>query len=375
MVWLSVFGMLFISALVALYWRLPGQWRPWLLAAGGTVLLAHDSWIGLGAWAALLLWVALMCGPQWQRKTLMRAVGLGGVLLMFGAYQLGKASHGLIAWLGYAFVSLKAWHLIAEHGSGPLRDGRAASSLAYLLFPPTLAVGPVQRYESFRLELLRARWDGAIASQALQRLLYGYVKVVLLAGYLLNHKLDTLALATGHPWLDTYLPLLGYGLNLYWQFSGYCDIAIGFAALLGMRVPENFNFPFSAGNLQEFWRRWHITVSEWCRDFVFRPILSRTRQYMLASLASMVVLGLWHELSPRYLAWGLFHGAGLVVVHLWGKHMPWAAALRTNALWRGFSWLLTLQFVILSFALTSTPNLAAAWRCLATLFAPLIPGS
>lgn len=375
MVWMSVFGMLFMPALVALYWRLPGEGRPWLLAAGGAMLLAHDSWTGLSAWAALLLWVALMCGPQWQRKTLMRTVGLGGVLLMFGAYQFGKASHGLIAWLGYAFVSLKAWHLIAEHGGGLLRDGRAASTLAYLLFPPTLAVGPVQRYDSFRLELLRARWDAAIASQALQRLLYGYVKVVLLAGYLLNHKLDTLALATGHPWLETYLPLLGYGLNLYWQFSGYCDIAIGFAALLGMRVPENFNFPFSAGNLQEFWRRWHITVSEWCRDFVFRPILSRTRQYMLASLASMVVLGLWHELSPRYLAWGLFHGAGLVVVHLWGKYMPWAAALRTSALWRGVSWMLTLQFVILSFALTSTPNLAAAWRCLETLFAPLIPGS
>lgn len=375
MVWLSVFGMLFMPALIALYWWLPGPSRPWLLAAGGAGLLAHDSWAGLGAWAALLLWVAVLCGPQWQRKTLMRTVGLAGVLLMFGAYQFGKASHGVIAWLGYAFVSLKAWHLIAEHGGGLLREGRAAGTLAYLLFPPTLAVGPVQRYDSFRLELLRARWVDAIASQALQRLLYGYVKVVLLAGYLLNYRLNTLGLATGHPWLDAYLPLLGYGLNLYWQFSGYCDIAIGFAALLGIRVPENFHFPFAASNLQDFWRRWHITVSEWCRDFVFRPILSRTRQYLLASLASMVVLGLWHELSPRYLAWGLFHGAGLVVVHLWGKHVPWAAALRTNALWRAASCLLTLQFVIISFALTSTPDLGAAWRCLATLFAPLIPGS
>ncbi|WP_167359002.1 MBOAT family O-acyltransferase [Duganella phyllosphaerae] len=265
--------------------------------------------------------------------------------------------------------------MIAEHGGGLLREGRAGVTLAYLLFPPTLAVGPVQRYDSFRLELLRARWNSAMASQALQRLLYGYVKVALLAAYLLNHKLGMLGMGTGNQWLDTYLPLLGYGLNLYWQFSGYCDIAIGFAALLGIRVPENFHFPFSASNLQDFWRRWHITVSEWCRDFVFRPILSRTRQYMLASLVSMVVLGLWHELSPRYLAWGLFHGAGLVVTHLWAKHMPWAAALRTNALWRAASWFLTLQFVILSFALTSTPDLAAAWRCLATLFAPLIPGS
>lgn len=374
MVWLTPFGMLCMLATVLLYWRLPSAWRPWLLAAVGSILLVQDSWSSLAAWTGLLLWVALICGPQWQRQSAMRAVGLAGVLLMFGAYQYGKASHALLAWIGFAFVSLKAWHLIAEHGGGMLRDSRAASTLAWLLFPPTLAVGPVQRYDAFRLELLRARWEPQLASQALQRILYGYVKVVLLAGYLLDYKLNLLGNPTGHPWLDAYLPLLGYGLNLYWQFSGYCDVAIGFAALLGIRVPENFRFPFAAGNLQEFWRRWHITVSEWCRDFVFRPILSRTRQYMLASLASMMVLGLWHELSPRYLAWGLFHGAGLVVVHLWSKHMPWAAAWRDNLVWRAASWFLTLQFVILSFALTSTPDLAAAWRCLATLFAPLLPG-
>jgi len=187
--------------------------------------------------------------------------------------------------------------------------------------------------------------------------------------------LNGLALDTNHVWLDTYLPLVGYGLNLYWQFSGYCDIAIGFAALLGVRVPENFHFPFAARSLPDFWRRWHISVSEWCRDFVFRPILSRTRQYLLASLGSMMVLGLWHELSPRYLAWGLFHGAGLVMVHLWNKHMPWADDLRRYAAWRVACWFLTLQFVILSFALTSTPNLTAAWSCVKTLFAPLIPGS
>jgi D-alanyl-lipoteichoic acid acyltransferase DltB (MBOAT superfamily) len=374
MVWLTPFGMLCMLATVLLYWRLPSAWRPWLLAAGGGVLLAHDGWSSLAAWTGLLLWVALICGPQWQRQSAMRTVGLAGVLLMFGAYQYGKASHGLLAWIGFAFVSLKAWHLIAEHGGGMLRDSRAASTLAWLLFPPTLAVGPVQRYDAFRLELLRARWEPQLASQALQRILYGYVKVVLLAGYLLDHKLNLLGNPTGHSWFDAYLPLLGYGLNLYWQFSGYCDIAIGFAALLGIRVPENFRFPFAAGNLQEFWRRWHITVSEWCRDFVFRPILSRTRQYMLSSLASMVVLGLWHELSPRYLAWGLFHGAGLVLVHLWSKHVPWAAALRGNVLWRAFSWFLTLQFVILSFALTSTPDLVAAWRSMTVLFAPLLPG-
>ena len=374
MVWLTTFGMLCMPILIALYWRLQPAWRPWLLTTCGGVLLCHDGWASAAAWSALLAWLTLICGPQWKRPALMRTIGLAGVLLAFIAYQYAKASHGLVAWLGYAFVSLKAWHLVSEHGGGIARDRRASLTAGYLLFPPTLAVGPIQRYDAFRLELLRARWDNDMAAQATQRILYGYAKIVLLAGYLLNSKLNGLNLSTGNAWLDAYMGLLGYGLNLYWQFSGYCDIAIGFAALLGIRVPENFHFPFAARSLPEFWRRWHITVSEWCRDFVFRPALSRTRQYLFASLASMMVLGLWHELSPRYLAWGLFHGAGLALVHLWSKHMPWADMLRRYVLWRGFCWFATLQFVILSFALTSTPDLAAAWSCLRVLFAPILPG-
>lgn len=375
MVWLTNFGMLCMPILIALYWRMPLAWRPWFLATCGIALLCNDGWSSVAAWAGLLVWVALICGPQWQRPVLMQTIGLAGVMLGFIAYQYAKANHSLTAYLGYAFVSLKTWHLIAEHGSGIARKGRASSTLGYLLFPPTLAVGPVQRYDAFRMELLRARWDNQLASQALQRILYGYCKVVLLAGYLLNTKLNGLNLSTGNISLDLYLGLLGYGLNLYWQFSGYCDIAIGFAALLGIRVPENFHFPFAARSLPDFWHRWHITVSEWCRDFVFRPMLSRTRQYLFASLASMMVLGLWHELSPRYLAWGLFHGAGLAFVHLWTKYMPRADVLRRYRLWRISCWFVTLQFVILSFALTSTPDLAAAWSCLKVLFAPLLPGS
>jgi hypothetical protein len=235
MVWMTTFGMLSMLVLIPLYWRLPPAWRPWLLTLGGAILLGHDGWSSVAAWSALLAWLAFTCGPQWRRPALMQTLGLAGVMLAFIAYQYAKTSHGLAAYLGYAFVSLKAWHLIAEHGGGGIaRDGRAGTTLGYLLFPPTLAIGPVQRYDAFRMELLRARWDRQLASQALQRMLYGYCKVVLLAEYILNFKFNTLNLPTGNAWLDAYLPLVGYGLNLYWQFSGYCDIAIGFAALPGL---------------------------------------------------------------------------------------------------------------------------------------------
>src|SRR5450830_486967 len=173
MVWLTTFGMLSMPVLVALYWRLPPAWRPWLLALGGAMLLGHDGWSSVAAWSALLAWLTFICGPQWRRPAMMQTLGLAGVLLAFIAYQYAKASHGLAAYLGYAFVSLKAWHLIAEHGGGGIaRDGRAGTTLGYLLFPPTLAIGPVQRYDAFRMELLRARWDRQLASHVV-RLLQG----------------------------------------------------------------------------------------------------------------------------------------------------------------------------------------------------------
>ncbi len=360
MVWLTSFGVCFMLGVTVLYWGLPARWRPAILSAAGAVLLAQDGWPSLLVWCALLAWLALICGPRWRHPALVTKLGLAGLLLAFALYQYAKAWHALAAYLGFAFVMLKAWHLIAEHGHDAVRQGRMLTSLCYLLFPPTIAIGPVQRFAVFRVELLRARWDSALASRSLERILYGYCKVILLAYYLLGSKLNGLQGMSGNLALDIYLGWLAYGLDLYWQFSGYCDIAIGFAGLLGMRVPENFNSPFAARSLPDFWRRWHITVSEWCRDFVFRPVFSRSQRYLYASLCSMVVLGLWHELSPRYLVWGAFHGLGLALAHLWSTHMPLAARLRESLAWRGACQFVTLQFVIVSFAFTSNPSVGQA---------------
>lgn len=367
MVWMTSFGMLSISAVLILYWRLPPSWRPWLLAAGGAALVVHDGWASAAAWAALLCWLALVCGPRWGRPLWIQRLGLAGLLLGFSAYQFSKGPHGFGALLGFAFVSLKAWHLIAEGNLGKGQPGRLANTLAYLLFPPTVPIGPVQRFDAFRLELLRARWDSRTTSRGLERVLYGYCKIVLLANVVVAEKLHGLTGLTGQLWLDTYLGLVGYGLDLYLQFSGYCDIAIGLAALFGIRVPENFHFPFAARSLADFWRRWHITVSEWCRDFVFRPVFAGAHHYVLASLSSMIVLGLWHELSPRYLAWGLFHGSGLGAAHLWSRYVPLARKLRAHRSWQVACWFITLQFVIASFAFTSTTSIRTAFGQLGIL--------
>lgn len=367
MIWLTGFGLLSIAAVLLAYWLAPHGWRPWVLACGGVLMVAHDGWASLAAWTVLLGWLTLACGPRRHRPAWIQQLGLAGLLAAFSLYQYSKAAHAFGPLLGFSFVTLKAWHLIAEDSHSKAHDQRIATTLAYLLFPPTMPIGPVQRYDAFRLELMRARWDSALASRGLERVLYGFCKVVLLANYLLATKLHAPGMSTGHLWLDTYLGLVAYGLDLYLQFSGYCDIAIGFSALFGIRVPENFLSPFAARSLADFWRRWHITVSQWCRDFVFRPVFARAHGYAYASLASMIVLGLWHELSLRYLAWGLFHGSGLAVVHLWTNHVPLASKLREYRVWTVACWFLTLQFVIASFAFTSTDSMRGAFSQLGIL--------
>lgn len=224
--------------------------------------------------------------------------------------------------------------------------------MQFQFFPATLFVGPINRFEEFLRDIRRRRFDQARVSSGLQRILTGAVKIVVIANYLIADKLPALGDlglgSVGHLYVDAIL----FWFKLYIFFSGYSDIAIGFGAVLGMRLPENFNWPFLAGNIGDFWRRWHITLSNWCRDYVHLPVLARWRRPAVATTASMLVLGLWHEASTHYLLWGLYHAAGLTV---WRRFE--AATQSTQAalgsvlrsLWRAAATLLTLHFVMFSY--------------------------
>jgi len=162
--------------------------------------------------------------------------------------------------------------------------------------------------------------------------------------------------------LALYLLMLQIGFNLYFQFAGYSDIAIGFARLLGFRVMENFDRPFLQKNISDFWRCWHISLTSWAREYVYGGVVSLSRSPALAALATLVAIGLWHEISLRYLLWGCYHGAGIVI---WQRLQPlWRRfpAVQQPAL-RGMidaaSILLTLHFVLLGFLLVRQPDVAA----------------
>jgi D-alanyl-lipoteichoic acid acyltransferase DltB (MBOAT superfamily) len=149
------------------------------------------------------------------------------------------------------------------------------------------------------------------------------------------------------------------------QFSGYCDIAIGLSAAMGFKVRENFDRPYLAHNISDFWRRWHMSLTSWCRDYVYVPVLALSRLPLLALAASMVALSLWHAVSLHYLIWGLYQTAGIALHRAF--HARTAAHIEALPPWGRRGWnlaarFLTVNFIILSFpAASAVEQLAGGW--------------
>lgn len=319
--------------------------------------------------AVLALFIALGYLPiRFGREWAAGALAAGGaVVALFIWFKSGL--NGVLVPMGFGFYTLRALHYMLDNVKRTVPRHTFWQFASYMFFLPTLAVGPINRFQEFHRNLSRYRFDSALFSKGCERVLYGYAKVLILGHFEVFKPMAgrVMALSRTHESLAEYLDCVRYGLSLYFQFSGYSDIAIGFAMLLGFRIAENFDYPFLARNINDFWKRWHISLSSWCRDYVYMFVLSIGRRPWAAVIASMLVLGLWHEFSLRYVAWGVYHGAGIAVWQGFQKvksRIPAADFPGRRALAEGGSFLLTMNFVIFGFAITKEPDLASGLRVL-----------
>ncbi len=245
------------------------------------------------------------------------------------------------------------------------RDAKPARSyLAYLccstFFPTTLA-GPITRISVLmrQFEKLPRSLTAIDGSQALFLVGLGLVKKFLIADYLAEHLVnrvfDTSKLYSG---AEVLIAVYSYAFQLYYDFSGYTDIAIGSALLLGIRLPGNFNRPYAAGNLAEFWRRWHITLSNWLRDYLYFSLPGLRSRWKIFAYVNLVITmalgGLWHGPSINFLIWGLLHGLGLAALRCY--QTAWSPAKRPSW-WGGLA---TFHFVAFSwiFFRAASPEVA-----------------
>jgi len=287
---------------------------------------------------------------------------------------LNSNTETIVLMFGVSFYALRIVHLLIEFYLGKLEYVSPKHLQGYLFFPAIIAAGPIQKFGSFK-QLNYGSFDLNKFSCGLARILHG-TALVMVAHDVLLKKLSMPWLKTVAVDLNWYMPAkewitcLEYGLSLYLQFSAYSSIAIGFALLLGYGLDENFNWPFLRTSLVKFWRNWHISLSSFCRVYIFTGTLAVSRSVPLAFIASMLAIGMWHSLSLNFIFWGLYHGVGLILTQVWlsSRALDYIAERIPDVVLKVFGWVFTFNYVILGFAFTKHNSLAESVQSWARIF-------
>jgi alginate O-acetyltransferase complex protein AlgI len=339
MIFTSDVYVVFLLVVFALHWLLPSAARRPFLIAASYVFYASWSW----KYLALLLSVSLFnwAYARWVLARSERGAVLGlGILVNVAVLVYFKYTrflidnlHGLSAtlgahWalpavnillpLGVSFFTFQGIAYLVDVASG---DELFTSLRDFLLFKgfwPQLIAGPITRVSEMRdqIEVRRTRSNADFAAGA-RRIVIGFNKKLVLADSISPLVEKVFAAGAAPTGLDALIGTAGFALQIYFDFSAYSDIAIGTARLFGFVFPENFAWPYGAASPQEFWNRWHMTLSRWIRDYVFTPLsFAFRRQPRVENLwliVAMTICGLWHGANWTFVVWGLWHGVLLAL--------------------------------------------------------------
>lgn len=229
--------------------------------------------------------------------------------------------------------------------------------LLFVSFFPTLLAGPILRQSQFFPQLGLRDISHTDIQEGFALIISGLFKKVVLASYLSEHIVrDVYQDPELYASTTVIIAVYAYSIQIFCDFSGYTDLALGVGRLMGYKLPQNFNAPYLATNLQDFWRRWHITLSLWLRDYLYIPLGGNKQGSVYLNLIiTMGLGGLWHGSHLRFFIWGILHGLGLCLTHLW-KQIPLQATQASSflglhglqSLVRLLGWVFTFNFVALA---------------------------
>ncbi|MEP6506590.1 MAG: MBOAT family O-acyltransferase [Gemmatimonadales bacterium] len=315
--------------------------RPWVCALFGSAFFVYFSVVELAGWIAaacllILLWEGFFSRLYHPRSRLC-LVGIAIAVAILGVFKYWNFSTGLLTmplgrnpfrWetaflpLGISFFTFEFIHYAADRYKGTAEQGTRGEYFAFILFFPTMVAGPIKRFQDFVPQLRNPSTDWTLDwNRGITRILTGLVKKLAVADVLgsFTVHLNRSDIAQADR-LTLLLWIIAYGWKAYFDFSAYSDIAIGSARLLGIRIPENFDWPFFRSNISEFWRHWHISLYKWLVDYVFIPLGGSRRSLALVCgniLLTMVVSGLWHGAAAHFVVFGAWHGVMLSIHRVW----------------------------------------------------------
>ncbi|MDD9905969.1 MAG: MBOAT family protein [Rhodospirillaceae bacterium] len=364
----QLFLLVFLPAALLAYYACRDQrvLREWLLILAS--LIFYGYWeirlVPLLLFSIAVNWLFSRVFQRFQRRVLV-VLGIVLNLAIIGVFKYADFFAGSLAWLagsehqpwniilplGISFFTFQQISYLADRqkGTAPLYGFR--EYCLYVSFFPQLIAGPIVRHNEF-IPQLTAVIDRAMLAERLSRgaamLIVGLIKKVVLADTAgrIADPLFSAAATAPLSFVDAWVATFAFTIQIYFDFSGYSDMAIGLALMFGFTLPVNFNAPYRAVSIQDFWRRWHITLSHFLRDYLYIPLggnrFGPARQ-ALAAIATMFLGGLWHGAGWTFIAWGMWHGFGLAANAGWQR-----TGRRLNPI---VGWAVTMLFVMLSWVL------------------------
>lgn len=331
-----------------LYWKIPKEKRPWVLVFFSLLII---SWWDLPstAWAITLSLFTWIFAQRWKTSLL-----IGFLLLQLILVKILLP----ISPLGLSFTTFCLIHYVIAQKRRKLPPHSFPQYLSWVYFFPIFSAGPIERFDHFLAEQSPdPNWlEGS------KRFIFGMLKKWILVEWLFE-SWTAESLLEGLSFVELWSVLLILFIKLYLDFSAYCDLALGVAHFFGFSIMENFNFPFLSQNISEFWKRWHISLSLWCQEYIYLPLLGITRNPYISILSTFLLMGLWHDISLQWSFWGLWHGFGLMI-HIKWKRFSRGFLWKESWWWKGFSMLLTILFVSLTGVFTQINDVADIQRSL-----------
>lgn len=390
---------IFFAVVFAAHWLLNPHRRAWKWFMLGASYLFYAWWDWRLVWLLALvsvlaqasaLWVERAADERRRRRTVVAVVALLlplGWFKYYGFFALSLANAletvGLPAPLpllqvvlpvGISFYTFMAISYVVDVSRLEIAPAPWLDVFVYLAFFPHLVAGPIVRGEELLPQIRRTRDGSAIdLSRAAHLIFGGLFKKMVVSSFLAAELVDPVFGAPGaHGALEVLFAIYGYAIVIYTDFSAYTDIAIGVALLLGFEFPPNFDRPYAATSLRDFWQRWHITLSRWLRDYLYVPLGGSRRgelRTVVNVMVTMLLGGLWHGAGWTFVAWGGLHGLGQVVGR-WRRHRRSARGLAAEPTAPAAVWaarLATFHLVCLGWVFFRAESIGSAFRMLGRL--------
>lgn len=314
-------------------------------------------------------------------KTEPLARGVSAMIRSALGRDVSLASAGDVQWLGFSYIAFRLMHILRERSNPRFPKLTLRETITYVIFFPAFSAGPIDRADRFvkdtRAPLAESAPD---VVEGGRRIMIGAFKKFVIADTLAIISLNGLNAAQVLTPFWTWMLLYAFTLRIYFDFSGYTDIAVGVGCIMGIKLPENFDAPYFKSDLTTFWNSWHITLTQWIRSYFFNPLTRALRSQSMAmpliiiigQLGTMLLIGLWHGVTWNFVVWGLWHGVGLYIHNRYLDIMkPRLAALEDRPQLKQLAdvlgMLITFHYVALGWVWFALPNMELSLKVFAKL--------